>query len=133
LKHGVFYAGRSRVTALVVAALLAMFLAGCGAPTGGSGGGADDPGPIETGSSEVSEKTASGEVIEVPIERTVKHRPQRDGDRLRFLSDVIYPPDPIYEVLSVGDLVIGAGIVVTVYAGSRRRSPRPNASTTRSS
>jgi hypothetical protein len=79
------------------------------------------------------EKTASGEVIEVPIERTVKHRPQRDGDRLRFLSDVIYPPDPIYEVLSVGDLVIGAGIVVTVYAGSRRRSPRPNASTTRSS
>lgn len=80
------------------------------------------------------EKTsASGEVIEVPIERTVKHRPQDDGDRLRFLSDVIYPPDPIYEVLSVGDLVIGVGIVVTAYAGSRRRSPRPSASTTASS
>ena len=58
--HDAEYAGKFRAAGVVVAVLLAMFLAGCGAPTGGSGGEADDPGPIETGSAEVSEKTVSG-------------------------------------------------------------------------
>ena len=57
--HDVEYAGRFRVAALVCVALLAMALAGCGAPAGQSGGEAEDPGPIETGSAEVSEKTTS--------------------------------------------------------------------------
>ena len=59
--HGDEYAGSFRVTALVVVAILAMFLAGCGARTEGSGGEAENPGPIETGSAEVSESAASGE------------------------------------------------------------------------
>ena len=57
--HDVECAGRFRVAALVCVALLAMALAGCGAPAGQSGGEAEDPGPIETGSAEVSEKTTS--------------------------------------------------------------------------
>jgi len=57
--HGVEYAGKFRATALVSVAILAMVLAGCGAPTGGSGGEAKDPRPIETGGAETSENTAS--------------------------------------------------------------------------
>jgi glucose/arabinose dehydrogenase len=57
--HGVEYAGRFRATALVSVAILTMALAGCGAPTGGSGGEAKDPRPIETGGSETLENTAS--------------------------------------------------------------------------
>jgi Family of unknown function (DUF5317) len=74
--------------------------------------------------------TKAGTTIEVPIERDVKHRPERSGDRLRFLSDQIVPPDPINEVLSVGDLVIGAGVIVLCYSGSRRSNPRRSAPTT---
>ncbi len=57
--HDVEIAGRFRVATLVCVALLVMALAGCGDPTGQSGGEAEDPGPIETGSAEVSEKTTS--------------------------------------------------------------------------
>jgi hypothetical protein len=74
--------------------------------------------------------TKSGNIVKVPIERDVKHRPQRDSDRLQFLSDEIVPPDPINEVLSIGDLVIGAGVVVLCYSGSRRSKPRRSAPTT---
>jgi hypothetical protein len=72
----------------------------------------------------------SGQQIEVPIERDVKHRPEEPDDHLRFLSDQIVPPDPINEVISIGDLVVGAGVVVLCYAGSRRSNPRRSAATT---
>jgi glucose/arabinose dehydrogenase len=61
--QGAEYAGRFRVKALVFVAALAMACAGCGAPTGGSdsGGQGENPRPIETGGTENSENTASGE------------------------------------------------------------------------
>ena len=58
--QGAEYAGRFRVTALVFVAALTMASAGCGAPTGGSGGEGQNPGPIETGGTEGPENTASG-------------------------------------------------------------------------
>ena len=79
------------------------------------------------------ERERAGRVVEVPIERDAKHRPEEDDDRLLLLSDQIVPPDPIDEVISVGDLVIGAGLIVLCYTGSRRARPRRNASTTAAS
>ena len=70
---------------------------------------------------------ALGRRIERPIERTVKHRPAGPHDRLGFLGDVVEPPAPIDTLLSVGDLVVAAGVCVTAYAASRR-SPRDPAS-----
>ena len=72
--HDAGYAGRLRVAAPVVVAILTMLLAGCGAPTGGSGGEAEDPGPIETARSEERESTASGEA-------TATGPAETDGDR----------------------------------------------------
>jgi Family of unknown function (DUF5317) len=69
--------------------------------------------------------TASGRTVERPIDRTVKHRPESTDDLLPFLGDQIVIPDPIDEVISVGDIVIGVGIVGVCYLGSRpRRSAR---------
>ena len=58
--QGAEYVGRFRVTALVFVASLTMACAGCGAPTGGSGGEGQNPGPIETGGTENPENAASG-------------------------------------------------------------------------
>ncbi|HEY3096205.1 MAG TPA: DUF5317 domain-containing protein [Acidimicrobiia bacterium] len=68
--------------------------------------------------------TAAGRIVERPIERTVKHRPESDDDLLPFLGDQIVIPGPIDEVISVGDIVLGIGIVSVCYFGSRRRVPR---------
>ena len=68
--------------------------------------------------------TASGRTVEKPIERSVKHRPESDDDLLPFLGDQIVIPDPIDEVISVGDIVLGLGIVAVCFLGSRRRIPR---------
>ena len=37
-------------------------------------------------------KERNGREVHVPIERTVKHKPRRDGDVLPFLGDVITAP-----------------------------------------
>ena len=58
--QGAEYAGRFRVTAFVFVAALTMACAGCGAPSGGSGGEGQNPEPIETGRTEDPENTASG-------------------------------------------------------------------------
>jgi hypothetical protein len=55
--------------------------------------------------------TASGRTVEQPIERSVKHRPESDDDLLPFLGDQIVIPDPVDEVISVGDIVLAVGIV----------------------
>jgi hypothetical protein len=67
--------------------------------------------------------TRSGRTIEEPIERTVKHRPESDDDLLPILGDRIEVPEPVEEVVSLGDLVIALGVVLLCYAGSRVRRP----------
>jgi Family of unknown function (DUF5317) len=69
------------------------------------------------------EVTRSGRTVEEPIERTVKHRPESDDDLLGFLGDKIVVPEPVDEVVSIGDLLIGLGVIAVFYAGSRVRRP----------
>ena len=86
---------------------------------------------------------ANGNRIEKPIETTVKHRPERDDDLVKFLDDRILFPEPFDAVVSFGDLVLGVGICELAYFGSRRRRRRsggqpsaranPRRSSTRSS
>jgi Family of unknown function (DUF5317) len=65
--------------------------------------------------------TRSGRTIEEPIERTAKHRPESDDDLLPFLGDRLRVPNPVDEVISIGDVVIGLGIILVCYQGSRVR------------
>jgi hypothetical protein len=77
--------------------------------------------------------TRSGRTIEEPIERTAKHRPESGDDLLPFLGDRLQVPAPIDEVISIGDVVIGLGIILVCYQGSRarrRRSSRPRSERT---
>jgi hypothetical protein len=67
--------------------------------------------------------TRSGRTIEEPIERTAKHRPESDGDLLPFLGDRLEVPEPVDEVVSLGDVVIALGVVLLCYRGSRVRHP----------
>jgi hypothetical protein len=60
-----------------------------------------------------------GREVHVPIERTVKHRPQDGDTRLSFLGDVLGLPDDSSR-FSVGDVVIGIGIVYLCFEASRR-------------
>jgi Family of unknown function (DUF5317) len=68
--------------------------------------------------------TRSGRTIDEPIERTAKHRPESDDDLLPFLGDRLQVPAPIDEVISIGDVVIGLGIILVCYQGSRVRRRR---------
>jgi hypothetical protein len=68
--------------------------------------------------------TRSGRTIEEPIERTAKHRPESGDDLLPFLGDRLQVPAPIDEVISIGDVVIGFGIILVCYQGSRARRRR---------
>lgn len=68
--------------------------------------------------------TRSGRTIEDPIERTAKHRPESGDDLLPFLGDRLQVPSPIDEVISIGDVVIGLGIILVCYQGSRVRRRR---------
>ena len=68
--------------------------------------------------------TRSGRTIEEPIERTAKHRPESGDDLLPFLGDRLQVPYPIDEVISIGDVVIGLGIILVCYQGSRVRRRR---------
>jgi Family of unknown function (DUF5317) len=67
--------------------------------------------------------TRSGRTIEEPIERTAKHRPESDNDLLPFLGDRLRVPYPVDEVISIGDVVIGLGIILVCYQASRVRRP----------
>ena len=67
--------------------------------------------------------TRSGRTIEEPIERTAKHRPESDDDLLPILGDRLRVPYPVDEVISIGDVVIGLGIILVCYQGSRVRRP----------
>jgi hypothetical protein len=68
--------------------------------------------------------TRSGRTIKEPIERTAKHRPESGNDLLPFLGDRLQVPAPIDEVISIGDVVIGLGIILVCYQGSRARRRR---------
>lgn len=60
-----------------------------------------------------------GREVHVPIERTVKHKPESSNDLLPFLGDVFsLPGDNV--VFSVGDVVIGLGIIDICFEASRR-------------
>lgn len=72
--------------------------------------------------------TRSGRTIEEPIERTAKHRPESGDDLLPFLGDRLQVPYPIDEVISIGDVVIGLGIILVCYQGSRVRRRRSSSS-----
>jgi hypothetical protein len=67
---------------------------------------------------------ARGNRVEKPVEQTVKHRPERDGDLLGFLGDEILFPEPLDTVVSFGDLVMAVGICELAYFGTRRSRPR---------
>ena len=61
----------------------------------------------------------NGRDVHVPIEQTVKHRPQEDDDLLVFLGDVITAPGFPNQQFSIGDIVMGLGIVDLCFEGSR--------------
>ena len=72
--------------------------------------------------------TRSGRTIEEPIQRTAKHRPESGDDLLPFLGDRLQVPYPVDEVISIGDVVIGLGIILVCYQGSRVRRRRSSSS-----
>jgi hypothetical protein len=61
----------------------------------------------------------NGREVRVPIERTVKHKPRTDDDLLAFLGDVITIPGAPNQQFSVGDIVIGVGVVYLCLVASR--------------
>jgi hypothetical protein len=61
----------------------------------------------------------NGRDVHVPIEQTVKHRPEEDDDLLGFLGDVITLPGLPNQQFSVGDIVMALGIVDLCFEGSR--------------
>jgi hypothetical protein len=61
----------------------------------------------------------NGKEVHVPIEQTVKHRPEEDDDLLVFLGDVITAPGFPNQQFSIGDIVMGLGIVDLCFEGSR--------------
>ena len=72
----------------------------------------------------------NGREVHVPIEQTVKHRPQDDDTVLSFLGDVISAPGFPNQQFSIGDIVIALGMLDLCFEGSRvprrrdRRAPR---------
>ncbi len=60
-----------------------------------------------------------GHEVHVPIERTVKHKPENNDDLLPFLGDVFALPGD-NAVFSIGDIVIGLGIIDICFEKSRR-------------
>ena len=61
----------------------------------------------------------NGKDVHVPIEQTVKHRPKEPDDRLVFLGDVITAPGFPNQQFSIGDIVMGLGVIDLCYEGSR--------------
>jgi hypothetical protein len=60
-----------------------------------------------------------GREVHVPIEQSVKHRPESDDDLLGFLGDVITLPGFPNQQFSIGDIVMALGIVDVCFEGSR--------------
>lgn len=58
-------------------------------------------------------------------ETTVKHRPTRSTDIAVVLSDQLTIGEPVNAAISIGDVMIGVGIVQLAYVGSRRRRRAP--------
>ena len=56
----------------------------------------------------------------VPRETTIKHRPERTTDILPVLSDRFAYGSPLNAAISIGDIVLGVGIIELAYANSRR-------------
>jgi hypothetical protein len=52
-------------------------------------------------------------------EATVKHHPQKDGEKLLGLSDIIIVRHPINNILSFGDLILAVGLCDVSYNASR--------------
>ena len=69
-------------------------------------------------------KERNGHEVHVPIERTVKHKPRESDDVLPFLGDVITAPGVPNQQFSVGDIIIGIGVVDICFQASRRRTRR---------
>jgi hypothetical protein len=74
----------------------------------------------------------NGREVHVPIEQTVKHRPEDDDTVLSFLGDVISAPRFPNQQFSIGDIVIALGVLDLCFEGSRvprRRDRAPRAET----
>ena len=56
----------------------------------------------------------------LPRETTIKHRPERTTDILPVLSDRFAYGSPLNAAISIGDIVLGLGIIELAYANSRR-------------
>lgn len=72
---------------------------------------------------------ASGQddvLASLQAERADKHHLQTEEDRLTFLGDVIAVPQPIGQAISIGDVFIYAGLVWTIAAAMRGRTPSPS-------
>jgi hypothetical protein len=65
-------------------------------------------------------KERNGREVHVAIERTVKHKPRESDDLLPFLGDVITAPGVPNQQFSVGDIVIGIGVIDICFEASRR-------------
>jgi hypothetical protein len=61
----------------------------------------------------------NGHELHVPIERTVKHRPEEQSDRLGFLGDKISLPGETNTDYSIGDVIICLGIIDVCWEASR--------------
>jgi hypothetical protein len=72
-------------------------------------------------------RTVDGRDVYVPIEQTVKHRPETDDTKLAFLGDVMTLPGAPNQMFSIGDILIGLGIVDLCFEASRvpRRRGQP--------
>lgn len=73
-------------------------------------------------------ETAGGSVAEMANAENPKHHLREDRDMVAFLGDVIPIPAPVGIVLSVGDVLLYAGMgwfVVQVMRGRSRENPRP--------
>jgi len=72
-------------------------------------------------------RTVHGRDVYVPIEHTVKHRPENDDTKLAFLGDVMTLPGSPNQMFSIGDIIIGIGIVDVCFEASRvpRRRRQP--------
>ncbi len=72
-------------------------------------------------------RSRDGHEVHVPIEQTAKHRPASDDDTLQFLGDMITLPRFPNQQFSIGDVVIGLGIIDLCFEGSRRPRRRGGA------
>ena len=73
-------------------------------------------------------ETAGGRVSELAYQESAKHHLLDDRDILGFLGDVIPLPNPVGIVLSIGDVLLYAGVawfVIQVMRGRSRENPRP--------